>query len=175
MKSAYNCAILIPFTVNENVNIFYMFTPLALMHTATSFTTHMSSYKYCSIVEMISSTEYHMQPALQWRHNGRHSVSNHQPHDCLLNGLFRRGSKKTPKLRVTGLCAGNSPGTGEFPAQMASNAENVSIWWCHHVNAISTTRLVITIPDTHCHVTAHIKEGTVCSYFTIYNKISNKV
>ena len=28
---------------------------------------------------------------------------------------------------------GNSPGTGEFPAQMASNAENVSIWWCHHV------------------------------------------
>ena len=27
---------------------------------------------------------------------------------------------------------GNSPGNGEFPAQMASNAENVSIWWCHH-------------------------------------------
>ena len=24
-------------------------------------------------------------------------------------------------------------GTGEFPAQMASNAENVSIWWRHHV------------------------------------------
>ena len=39
--------------------------------------------------------------------------------------------KKT-KLRVTGLYAGNSPGTGEFPAQMASNAENVSIWWRHH-------------------------------------------
>ena len=34
-------------------------------------------------------------------------------------------------LRVTGLCAGNSPGTGEFPEQMASNAENVSIWWRH--------------------------------------------
>ena len=27
---------------------------------------------------------------------------------------------------------GNSPGTGEFPAQMASSAENVSIWWRHH-------------------------------------------
>ena len=40
--------------------------------------------------------------------------------------------KKTSKLRVTGLCVGNSPGTGEFPAQMASNAENVSIWWRHH-------------------------------------------
>ena len=22
--------------------------------------------------------------------------------------------------------------TGEFPAQMASNAENISIWWRHH-------------------------------------------
>ena len=46
--------------------------------------------------------------------------------------LFRRRSTKTSKLRVTGLCAGISPGTGEFPAQMASNAENVSIWWRHH-------------------------------------------
>ena len=37
----------------------------------------------------------------------------------------RNKSKKTPKLRVTGLCAGNSPVTGEFPAQRASNGENV--------------------------------------------------
>ena len=36
------------------------------------------------------------------------------------------------KVRVTGLCAGNSPVTGEFPAQMVSNAENVSIWWHYH-------------------------------------------
>ena len=49
-------------------------------------------------------------------------VSNQQPHDCLLNRLFRRRSKKTSKLRVTDLCVGNSPVTGEFPAQMASNA-----------------------------------------------------
>ena len=69
---------------------------------------------------------------LQWRHNGRDGVPNHQPHHCLLNRLFRRRSKKTSKLPVTGLCAGNSPVTGEFPAQMASNAENVSVWWRHH-------------------------------------------
>ena len=56
---------------------------------------------------------------LQWRHNGRDSVSHHQPHDCLLNRLFTRRTEKTSKLRVTGLCAGNSPMTGEFPAQMA--------------------------------------------------------
>ena len=75
---------------------------------------------------------YLIKSALRWRHNERDCVSNHQPRHCLLNRLFRRRSKKTSKLRVTGLCAGNSPGTGEFPAQMASSAENVSIWWRHH-------------------------------------------
>ena len=69
---------------------------------------------------------------LRWRHNEHDYVINHQPHDCLLNRLFRRRSKKTSKLRVTGLCAGNSPMTGEFPAQRASNAENVPIRWRHH-------------------------------------------
>ena len=73
--------------------------------------------------------------------NERDGVSNHQPYDCLLNGLFRRRSMKSSKLRVTGLCAGagNSPVTGEFPAQMASNADNVSIWWRHHVGWRSYT------------------------------------
>ena len=47
--------------------------------------------------------------------------------------LFRRKSNKTSKLRVTGLCEGNSPVTREFPAQRASNAENVSIWLRHHL------------------------------------------
>ena len=65
---------------------------------------------------------------LLWRHNGHDGVSSHQPHGCLPNRLFGRRSKKTSKLRFNGLCAGNS-GTGEFPAQMASNVENVSIWW----------------------------------------------
>ena len=85
---------------------------------------------YCTVL-LLSS--------LLWRHNGRDGVSNHQPHDCLLNRSFRRRSKKTSKLRVTGLCARNSPVTGEFPAQMASNAENVPIWWRHHVKLYSWT------------------------------------
>ena len=49
-----------------------------------------------------------------------------------LNRLFRCRSKKTSKLRVTGLCVGNSPMTGEFPAQRYRNAENASIWWRHY-------------------------------------------
>ena len=71
--------------------------------------------------------------SLRWRHNGHNSVSNHQPPDLYSTVLFRRKSKETSKLHVTGLCVGNSPGTAEFPAQMASNTENVSIWWHHHV------------------------------------------
>ena len=67
--------------------------------------------------------------SLQWRHNERNGVSNHQPRDCLLNRLGRRRLKKPSKLRISGLCGENSPVTGEFPAQRASNAENVSIWW----------------------------------------------
>ena len=39
--------------------------------------------------------------SLQWRYNGHDGVSNHQPHHCLLNRLFRLRSMKTPKLRVT--------------------------------------------------------------------------
>ena len=69
---------------------------------------------------------------LQRRHNEHNGVSNHQPHDCLLKRLFRRRSKETSKLRVTGLCAGNSLVTSEFPAKWARNAENISIWWRHY-------------------------------------------
>ena len=41
----------------------------------------------------------------------------------LYNRLFRHRSKKTSKLRVTGLCEGNPPETGGFPSQRASNAD----------------------------------------------------
>ena len=70
--------------------------------------------------------------SLRWRHNERDGVSNHQPHDCLLNRLFKAHIKEASKPRNTAFCVGNSPVTGEFPAQRASNAENVSIRWRHH-------------------------------------------
>ena len=91
--------------------------------------THWSLVTYVCLSKSLAEAIKSCKPrrtTLQWRHNGHDSVSNHQPHDCLLNRLFRHRSKKTSKLRVTGLCVGNSP------AQMASNKENVSIWWRHH-------------------------------------------
>ena len=56
------------------------------------------------------------------------------------------GSKKTSKLRITGLCEGNLPVTGEFPAQRASNVENVSIWWRHHVSIWSSPDQTLDCP-----------------------------
>ena len=98
--------------------------------------------------------------SLQWRHNECGSVSNYRRLDCLLNRLCRRRSQKTPKLRVTGLCEGNSPVADEFPSQRASNAENVPIWWLHHVCALNSALLAINnlmnilgvLKDTKCYV-----------------------
>ena len=83
-------------------------------------------------IEHFALWQRKLRKPLLWRHNDHDNVSNHQHHGCLLNRLFRRRSKKTSKLRFTGLSAGNSPGTDEFPALMASDAENVSIRWRHH-------------------------------------------
>ena len=69
---------------------------------------------------------------LLWVHNMMPPFC-HGDTDRITGLLFRRRSKKSSKLRVTGLCVGNSPVTGELPAQMASNADIVSIWWRHHV------------------------------------------
>ena len=99
-------------------------------------------YYRCTMCIILSFT-------LQWRHNERHSVSNHQHHHCLLKRLL------ISKLRVTGLCAGNSPGTGEFLAQMASNAENVSIWWRHHDHMHSRASI------TQQYLTVHNRPNTV--------------
>ena len=62
--------------------------------------------------------------SLQWRHNECDGISNHQPHDCLLNCISRCGSKKTSKLHVTGLSEGihwwpvNSPHNGPVTREM---------------------------------------------------------
>ena len=95
----------------------------------------------------LNQTDYHYFPTkcvcamhtrIHYSNNECNGVSNHRRLDCLLNCLFMRRSKRTSKLRVTGLCEGNLPVlgefpavTGEFPSQRASNAETVSIWWRH--------------------------------------------
>ena len=71
-------------------------------------------YSFIDIINNIGNWYAYIVP-LHWLHNDHGGVSNHQPHGCLLNSLIMRGSKKTSKLRVTGLCAGNSPGPVNSP------------------------------------------------------------
>ena len=66
-------------------------------------------------VEFIYTLQDYLTDTRTWRHNDHNGVSHHQPHGCLLNRVFRHTSKKTPKLRVTGLCARNSPGPVNSP------------------------------------------------------------
>ena len=87
--------------------------------------------------------------SLLWRHNDHNGLSNHQPHSCLLNRLFRRRSKTTSKFHVTGLVWGihrpgpvNSLHKGQVTWKMFpfDDVENVSIWWrgkCFHLMTLS--------------------------------------
>ena len=47
-------------------------------------------------IHFIRSVHY-LQCTLQWRHNERDSVPNHQPHDCLRNSLFKTQIKENIK------------------------------------------------------------------------------
>ena len=84
-------------------------------------------------------------------------VSNQRP--CLLNRLFKVQIKKTSKLRVTGLCEGNPAVTGDFPAQGANNAQNISIWWRHYV-----------LPPLNYHIVPQLQCGILRSNTGLHNE-----
>ena len=103
-------------TLQNKTNQYVLF----IMETIPDLITKSSLISNRSLTERVSYAEsvsiawtHHV--ALHWCHNDREGVSNHQPHGCLLNLLSRRRSKKTSKLRVTGLCVGNSPGPVNSP------------------------------------------------------------
>ena len=110
-------------------------------------------YRFCPFSYRFQDSLGFKSPSpLQWRHNERDDVSYHRRLGCLLNHLIRHRSKKTSKLRVTGLCEGNSRVTGEFPSQRTSNAENVSIWWRHHEKPLSPAVRYRASATTQCKV-----------------------
>ena len=118
--------------------------------------------------------------SLQWRHNGPDGVSNHRRLDCVLNRLFKRRSKTTSKLRATDLCEGNSPVTGEFPTQRASNAENISTWWSHHgifdLVCIHIQSRGQSSLSRHLTVEKHGPKPYICSRNMVYSLcISNEI
>ena len=118
-----------------------------------------------------SSSSRLTQISLQWRHNGLDGVSNHQPRDCLFSRLIRRRSKKTSKLRVTGLCAGNSPVAGEFPAHKWPVTRKISIWWRHNdfstkAASVSADMIWYFVSSVRCY-TREIQHIYICIYIFI--------
>ena len=83
----------------------------------------------------VMSLLWHPDP-LQRRHNERDGVSNQRRLKCLVDCLFRPDPRKH---QSSASLAFVSPVPGEFPVQMASNAENFSIWWRHRMTAINIT------------------------------------
>ena len=88
------------------------------------------NHRYLKMVAILPTTLSNISCLLQWRNNYRAGVSNHRRLDCLPNRLFRRRSKKIKNSMSLVFVRG----IHRRPvAQKARNAENVSIWWCHHV------------------------------------------
>ena len=111
------------YTYNDTILIQYIIIKCEISHEC-----HIYTYFHTGQMEHIIKLGYytysivniltvviHPRSALRWRRNDHDGVSNHQPRGCLLNRLFRRRSKKTSKLRVTGLCVGNPPGPVNSP------------------------------------------------------------
>ena len=92
----------------QNISLHYISITFAPLHFKCNYICHDLS----GFTAWWAPSHHHLNWywTLHWRHNDHDGVSNHQPHGCLLKGSFRRRIKKTSKLRVTGLCAVNSPG-----------------------------------------------------------------
>ena len=111
--------------------------------------------------------------SLHWRHNDHDSVSNHQPHGCLLNRLFRRRSKQTSKLRVTGLCVGNSPGPVNSPHKGPVTRKMVPfddvIMWRHDRGTVTSGS-----PHNKCPMMRNFGVFSVVSMNGVFNKQPNR-
>ena len=81
---------------------------------------HNQNLKFCTLIYLEHSfvawyTPHIFRLSLQRRHNEHNGVSNHRCLDYLLNGLFKRSSKKASKFHVTGFCVEHSLVTCESP------------------------------------------------------------
>ena len=105
--------------------------------------------------------------SLQWRHNERDGVSIHQPHDHLLNRLFKAEIKESMKIPH------HWPLCGEFTSDRASNAENVSIWWHHHATINHRCfRWWSDIERKSSHYVSQLCPGSIkCIYITSLQRV----
>ena len=90
--------------------------------------------RFRSVLRCLYVACHGIDTSLQWRHNEPDGVSNGLPHDCLLNRLFRHiyKNKHLSSASLT-ILRGVHQWTVNSPHKGPRNAENVSIWWRHHI------------------------------------------
>ena len=69
-------------------------------------------------------------------------------YSTVCSGVDQRKHQSSASLAF---CARNSPVTGEFPAQRASNTENFSIWWRRHETNLLLQTFVNSLAPGVCH------------------------
>ena len=111
-------------SVAVDLHMSYIYMLYIIYHIYDNFTGTRATILFPSSSETPGGASPTEERTLEWCHNERVGVSNHR--------LFRRRSKKTSRLHVTGLCERNSPMIGEFPAQRSSKRGNVFIGWRHN-------------------------------------------
>ena len=145
--------------------------------TVRSHTTHCKYVSVCEVINMIctkpmnASNDYMeaINKSLYHYSNVIMSAmaSNTTDISIVYSTICSGVDKKKSKLCVTCLCEGNSLVTGEFSTQMASNAENASIWWCNHED----TRVIIALSRTgYWHCLGDVCIQTHCSKLIVYYK-----
>ena len=78
----------------------------------------------------LDSSQSHQ--TLQWRHNERDGISNHQPRDCLFNRLFKAQIKENIKAPRHWPSWGEFTGDRWIPRTKGQYHGKASIWWRHH-------------------------------------------
>ena len=90
----------------------------------------------------------------------RRGVPNHRQHEWPSKSLFWLTWKNQSSALLT-LCDGNSPLTGRFPSQTASNPESVSVSWRYYISfrIVTTHELLASIwtPSFHNFTMSKIK------------------
>ena len=131
--------------------------------------------------------------SLQWCQVERDGISNHQRLGCFLNCLFRRRSKKTSKLCVTGLCEGNFPmnyphkGPVTWWHQWRHECMTLKICSTRHPHLYtcktlcSTSPSLLNHPDKHCgsqtntHTNKHTRGNIIISQSQVIIIVWNHV
>ena len=105
--------------------------------TVTNYSTDINDLSVICLFYMICDCNTHSQPCtLQWRHNDHDGISNHQPRRLFTQPSIQTQIKENIKAPCHWPLCGEFTGTGEFPTQRVSYAENVSIWWRHHEESL---------------------------------------